>query len=272
MNNTALRVISALCILGALFIFSLFGPKGVAIFLGAVGLLIVDEFTSNMLGHKRKSPTYLIAMCSFGIGYSYFNFINQAPALFNFCTLIAMIINLSLLLYIFCESMEKRKTINFIKRYSFLCGVFFLFPLVSISSLLQSGSWQAWMIFLLFLNFSVDTGAWFFGRRFGRNKLWPSISPKKTIEGAMGGSIFAVLVATIVSMAFFGRISFLIILSFFLISALAQLGDLIESKFKRQLGIKDSSNLIPGHGGVYDRIDSLVFVGPFFVFMMRNLY
>ena len=125
---------------------------------------------------------------------------------------------------------------------------------------------------LLAFNFSVDTGAWFFGRRFGNKKLWPSISPKKTINGAIGGSTLSVIVAGSISYFALGRLSFGIILAFLLLSCIAQLGDLIESKLKRQAGIKDSSNLIPGHGGIYDRVDSLIFVAPFYVVVLKLFY
>jgi len=118
------------------------------------------------------------------------------------------------------------------------------------------------------LTWATDTGAYFFGRTFGRHKLIPSVSPAKTVEGAVGGVIVAVLFAWLyvsfvlkplaqLSMLPLGLTVFAI-----LISIVAQTGDLAESLFKRDAGVKDSSKLLPGHGGILDRFDSLLFVLP----------
>ena len=124
---------------------------------------------------------------------------------------------------------------------------------------------------IVVLNFSVDTGAWFFGKNFGKKKLWPSVSPKKTVEGFVGGVITSVVLSGVFWAITFNHVSFQLLMSFLIIACCAQLGDLIQSKMKRQFNIKDSSNLIPGHGGMYDRVDSLLFVAPLFLFVIRNL-
>ena len=118
------------------------------------------------------------------------------------------------------------------------------------------------------LTWATDTGAYTFGRIFGKHRLIPAVSPKKTVEGAIGGIATAVLVAWLyvqfllgpyaqLSMLPAGIVSFAIA-----ISVVAQLGDLAESLFKRDVGVKDSSRLLPGHGGILDRFDSLMFVLP----------
>lgn len=110
----------------------------------------------------------------------------------------------------------------------------------------------------------TDTAAYFTGLNFGRHKLAPNISPNKTIEGAVGGLIGSVLLLSLAGL--WPPFNFLdlknrIILGI-LVGIAAQLGDLVESAFKRDAQIKDSGNLIPGHGGVLDRFDSLLFVLP----------
>lgn len=109
-----------------------------------------------------------------------------------------------------------------------------------------------------------DTAAYFGGARFGKHKLFERVSPKKTWEGAVFGFVFAVLtmvVARIVVLEYL-RLQDAIVIGA-MVGLFGQLGDLIESRFKRDAGVKDSSAIIPGHGGVFDRFDSLVFVAPF---------
>ena len=109
-----------------------------------------------------------------------------------------------------------------------------------------------------------DTAAMQIGRIFGKSKLAPTVSPNKTVEGFFGGLAGAVVISTIL---YFWKFSFMNISDMFVIamgcSIFGQLGDLVESMWKRSLGIKDSSGIIPGHGGVLDRFDSLLFAAPF---------
>lgn len=121
-----------------------------------------------------------------------------------------------------------------------------------------------WIFFALFTTFASDTAAFFAGRTLGSHLLAPHISPGKTWEGAMGGILGAILVSlffilpTPLSLQLnWGQA----ILLGLLVSIFGQLGDLVESLFKRNIGVKDSSQLIPGHGGFLDRIDSVIFAG-----------
>lgn len=124
------------------------------------------------------------------------------------------------------------------------------------------------LVLPLLLTWGTDIGAYFVGRAFGKRKLIPAVSPGKTIAGAWGGLLASVIISwlyvryvlrptTHLSMSDASVIAFGII-----VSVAAQLGDLVESLLKREAGVKDSSHLIPGHGGVLDRIDSLLFVLP----------
>jgi phosphatidate cytidylyltransferase len=117
-----------------------------------------------------------------------------------------------------------------------------------------------WVLFTVFVAMASDSGAYFAGRAFGRHPLAPSISPSKTIEGAVGGVAGAMLNAALCQWVFFrllgGREA---VTLGAMISLLAQLGDLSESALKRAFGAKDSGWIIPGHGGILDRLDSLLF-------------
>jgi phosphatidate cytidylyltransferase len=124
------------------------------------------------------------------------------------------------------------------------------------------------LLFPLLITWVTDTGAYFVGRAFGRRKLLSSVSPGKTLEGAIGGLLAAMLLAwaydryvmrPVAHLAFYPGAA---ILFGALVSIAGQIGDLAESLLKREAGVKDSSRIIPGHGGVLDRVDSLLFTIP----------
>jgi phosphatidate cytidylyltransferase len=120
----------------------------------------------------------------------------------------------------------------------------------------------------LLLTWGTDTGAMLFGKAFGVRKLMPTVSPKKTVVGAVAGAAVSVALSALYvryALAPYARLTMPLAASLafgFLVSVAGQVGDLVESMLKRQAGIKDSSALIPGHGGALDRVDSLLFTLP----------
>ncbi|THV59123.1 phosphatidate cytidylyltransferase [Flagellimonas alvinocaridis] len=116
-----------------------------------------------------------------------------------------------------------------------------------------------------------DTFAYLVGRALGRTKLFPSVSPKKTIEGSIGGLIFALVAAYILS--FYETkltiVQWMVLATVIVVAG--SIGDLLESKFKRVAGVKDSGAILPGHGGIWDRLDSLVFAAPF-AYLILNIF
>ncbi|MGF1684279.1 phosphatidate cytidylyltransferase [Photobacterium minamisatsumaniensis] len=125
------------------------------------------------------------------------------------------------------------------------------------------------VMLVCFLVWAADTGAYFSGKRFGKHKMAPAVSPNKTIEGLAGGALLAVLVtwsgAALMDIPFVNLGSLLFIAIITVIASV--LGDLVESMFKRVSGIKDSGNILPGHGGILDRIDSLTAALPVFALL-----
>ena len=121
------------------------------------------------------------------------------------------------------------------------------------------------LMYLLLLIWTADSGAYFAGRDFGRHKLAPVISPGKSIEGVVGGLLFCTLLAYFAAGYFLieDRVAF--ILLSLVVTFISVYGDLFESLMKRRANVKDSGNILPGHGGVLDRIDSLIAAGPSFV-------
>lgn len=124
-----------------------------------------------------------------------------------------------------------------------------------------------WFIMAVFISVWIcDTFAYFAGVNFGRHKLFERVSPKKSIEGGLAGLVGALLTFIIMRAAGLIEIPLsLAIISGFIVGILGQTGDLVESWFKRDAGVKDSSAILPGHGGFLDRFDSLIFISPAFV-------
>nr|WP_263327986.1 phosphatidate cytidylyltransferase [Neobacillus sp. Marseille-Q6967] len=120
-----------------------------------------------------------------------------------------------------------------------------------------------YIFYSLFMIWATDSGAYFIGKAMGKRKLWPEISPNKTVEGSIGGVISAVIVAILFALfsdingTVLSLIAVTIVLSIF-----GQIGDLVQSAFKRHFNVKDSGNILPGHGGILDRFDSLLFILP----------
>ncbi len=144
----------------------------------------------------------------------------------------------------------------------------FIYPLRYHDYAVGAGAGTALVMFPIFAVWGTDTGAYTFGRLFGKRKLMPSVSPGKTIAGAIGGLFVAIVVCWLYAKAILEPVGHLtlspigVVLFAVVVSVAAQTGDLLESLLKRDAGVKDSSALVPGHGGLLDRIDSQLFALP----------
>ncbi len=146
-----------------------------------------------------------------------------------------------------------------------VCGVVYVpLSLATLVLLYRSGdNGAAWVFLVLAVAFAGDTAAFYVGRRWGRRKLCPNVSPGKTVAGALGGVGGSVAAGAVVKMLGLPGVPWPETLFFCAAAAaLGQLGDLFESILKRTSGVKDSGRLLPGHGGILDRIDALLFVAP----------
>jgi phosphatidate cytidylyltransferase len=142
--------------------------------------------------------------------------------------------------------------------------------LATVVSLRELSDGIGWVVLLLAATWLNDTGAYFAGRAFGRNKLYPRISPNKTVEGAVGGLIASVAGALGAKIWGLPSVPWWVACLIGLGAGIfGPLGDLSESMLKRAFGAKDSSGLLPGHGGVLDRIDALLFTAPFVLLCAR---
>lgn len=149
----------------------------------------------------------------------------------------------------------------------FYVGVLIDFIILTMDNF-DMGKIYVWLIFII--AFATDTCAYFVGYAFGKHKLIPKVSPKKTIEGSIGGILGSTLICLAFGYYFNIDLKVIVILGF-LGSIVAQVGDLFASSVKRYVGIKDYGKLIPGHGGILDRFDSVILVAPF-VYSIINLF
>lgn len=255
------RVIAAAVLLPLLLIVVLVLPKiFTAILFGAMAALAAYEllYSTSLVRHPRLIAyamvmAFLTALwCSFGSEY--------AIALLGILVYCAVL---------FGEMMLSHVKIPFEKvAYCLAAGLLIPFLLTSIVRIHAVRTTGRYFIMIPFvLAFLSDTGAYFAGRAFGQHKLAPVISPNKTVEGVIGGVLGAmlgmVLYTLILNVAFRFRVNYLLALLYGILGSLgAVFGDLCFSVIKRQTGIKDYGNLIPGHGGILDRFDSMMIVGP----------
>ncbi|UCE42949.1 MAG: phosphatidate cytidylyltransferase [Candidatus Aminicenantes bacterium] len=129
-----------------------------------------------------------------------------------------------------------------------------------------------WIYFLLAVIFVGDTGSYIIGKPFGRHKLAPLASPHKTWEGSVAGVVFACLAGILARQIFLPEVLLWKAAVFaFIVHVAAQFSDPLESLFKRAVGVKDSSNILPGHGGFFDRIDSMILAAPFYYYMLKYI-
>jgi phosphatidate cytidylyltransferase len=155
-------------------------------------------------------------------------------------------------------------------KYVYLIG-YVVLPIIILTKipLLQNVFEPKIIIGIFILIWTNDTFAYIVGKSIGKNKLFESISPKKTIEGFVGGIVFAIIAGILIAKFYLQMPIYFWVIIALLISIFGSIGDLVESKFKRIAGVKDSGNIMPGHGGVLDRLDSVIFVAPFLYLFLQ---
>jgi phosphatidate cytidylyltransferase len=244
------------------------GRSAILILFGIIGLFLIDEIITNFYTQDRTSKRYILAQTIFVFGYYFFNFYQVSDSSFSFVILAGLAYSFLYAGYLFLVYKKSETILSIFKAMSWGAGIYALATLGSLSYVIHQGNWRFLLIGLFLLNSMVDTAAYFTGRKFGKRKLWEAVSPKKTIEGLLGGIFFSVLFTSLFWNYFVASVTPFTVFFFAFLAVCSQIGDLAQSKLKRQFEIKDSSTLIPGHGGVYDRVDSLLFVAPLFAFYL----
>ncbi len=259
------RIITAFCLLAALGVGLLLLPYNVfLLFFSAVFLLAAGEW-ANMSGlSQRWQQGVYAAVMACMMGILFFLGAHHAGILLN------IILILSLLGWLFALRVVCRYPTKKISNNIFvllLLGVWLLIPAwLGVLHLqpLVAHSGMLWLVIAVIA--AADIGAYFSGRRFGRRKLAAQVSPNKTWEGFWGGTlanaVFALVLALVMQCNLLQTLE--LIAAMVLVSCASVLGDLFESMMKRERGIKDSSHLLPGHGGVLDRLDGWTAAVPVF--------
>lgn len=273
MSNTQKRVISAIVMMAIVSLCFYFGKTSTLIFLLIASIIVIDEIYVNFLKKRRFNLNYFISQVALVGPFIFLNFLETTIGFKTIIFNAGIVLNVLLMHYLFFQKMDTKSVKRITKMFPFSGGIFVSIYSLSFSTIFFYENWRGLIFVIMLISFGMDTGAWFFGKNFGKNKLWPAVSPNKTIEGFLGGTFVATLLSSLLWFYIHNnQISWLICLVFAIVAMLSQVGDLIQSKLKRQFEIKDSSALIPGHGGVYDRVDSLFFVAPFFASLLQYYY
>ncbi len=226
-----------------------------------IGVFCIDEFMRmlRIKGIRGSKGIAIISMVLFLLSSFYENIqYTDAVSFLLLSTLIWMVLK---------NNMEDR----LVGAASTVLAALYVGWLLSYVILLRNmsqGNIWVWLLFIFI--WSADTGAYFMGKRFGKKPFFRSLSPSKTLEGFIGAVVFPALAGGIAS-RFLTLYPLPLISIGAIVGVSSQIGDLVESAFKRSAGVKDSGNLIPGHGGFLDRFDSLLFVAPIFYYCVSLL-
>ena len=259
------RVITSLWFAPLLVVVVWFGEeRGFTVLMAVFGILAALEF------YRMAARAKLLPFTCFGLVWTAFFILGRNSELLSFLTpyfttglLMPLLLTSAVVIPLIGLLVRRQKEGAFNSWVWTVAGILYVGWLLGhLVALRGLDDGRNWVFFILFVTWASDTFAFFVGRKFGRHKLAPNISPGKTWEGAAGG----VGAAVIMSILFFAPTHFRLPLASWqiiplavLVSIFGQLGDLVESLLKRNMGVKDSGSLMPGHGGVLDRIDSLVF-------------
>jgi len=255
------RVLSSIVFIPILIAAIWFGSPWFTILVGIAALLGLIEFfrIADQLRLQSLTVVSFFWTIFFIIGAQFSTYLEDQDLSILPLALALSAIFVSIFIMIISRSLQRY---NLILWSWSLIGIFYMGFLLGHWIQLMNEFGRDWVLLALFSTFAVDTTAYFVGRAWGKRKMAPSISPGKTWEGAIGGFIGGIAASLLLSLLPEIDITYWkVVVLGGLISIFAQLGDLTESKLKRTAGVKEAGSIIPGHGGILDRLDSIVFVG-----------
>ncbi len=262
------RTPTAIALLGILFVVIQYAPNWIFFLIGQAYIVAVLLEFYNLADRKRLLPQRAL-----GIGLAilvsltfYFRSIPLEAALFGGLLVSAFYFVLTF------NTLEKLPYFPGSFAITVIGMLYVSFPLCFLYRIrLEAGPFTLYFLFAVI--FLGDSGAYFIGKPFGRKKMTPVASPNKTWEGSAGGILFALAGAVLARTLLLPAVPlWKAALTGVVVHAAAQVSDPLESLFKRAVGVKDSSNVLPGHGGFLDRIDSLILAGPLFYFILMYFW
>lgn len=261
-NNTSTRIIVSFTFIPLVLAACYFGGIFFLLFVSIIGLVSFYEF-AKMAEKKDAVPNIifgLLSVCALLLN-AYFHYI-------SYYVIFLVVTSLLVFFELFHNkgsAINNTSTTLFGILYTglFSCSLVEIRELYSFSHLLYEQG--GYIIISLFITiWACDSAAFFLGTAFGKHKLFPRVSPNKSWEGAIAGFVFSIITMAALKFLFIDFLNwFDIIILGIIVGTIGQLGDLIESLIKRDAGVKDSSTLLPGHGGIFDRFDSLLYTAPF---------
>lgn len=264
MTTTVTRALSGAVYVLLLVGATLYSPYSFLLLFGLLLLFSVGEFC-KLVGLKPVFPLLLATL-----GYILFNLDNTVKTNEILLLIAALLVSIRSLVFLF---EKKNRFLDQQAKYVFLIG-YLIIPIIIFTKIpFISNSYHPEIIIaILILIWTNDTFAYLVGITMGKTKLFERISPKKTIEGFSGGLVFAMIAGVLLAQFYLQESIIRWIIIALLVTTFGTLGDLIESKFKRLAGVKDSGNIMPGHGGFLDRLDSIIFVAPFVYLFYQIIY
>ncbi|RZJ52969.1 MAG: phosphatidate cytidylyltransferase [Flavobacterium sp.] len=293
MNETLKRTISGAVYIALLLTSILFSTESFIILFGIFLIITIYEFSNLVNLNKIFSILFGTLLYTVIVLVSHYNkqttaYLNDLfksdfdlstniPELNMVLLAVTIVIAIKCILFLFYDSVQK---ISISSKYLYLLGYITLPFIFIIKISFGTNNYNPKIIIGLFvLIWTNDTFAYLVGKSIGKHKLFERVSPKKTIEGFLGGVVFAALAGFLISKFYiqpkpaFSNMSILIwTIIAVIVSIFGTIGDLIESKFKRIAGVKDSGSIMPGHGGILDRLDSVIFVAPIIFLFYQILY
>ncbi len=267
MNETLKRAISGAVYIVLLLASILYSTESFFILFGLFLLIAAYEFSSLVQINKIAS-LFISVIAYSSITYLLFNKIHLSKNFDITLSIATLFISIKCIYFLF---ENKKGKLDSISKYIYLFG-YIILPFLIIAKIPfgLKGYNPKIIIGIFILIWTNDTFAYIVGKSIGRHKLFERISPKKTIEGFVGGVVFAMIAGYLISKFYikaspkFSDQSIIIWTTIALIvGVFGTIGDLVESKFKRIAGVKDSGKIMPGHGGILDRLDSVIFVAPY---------
>jgi phosphatidate cytidylyltransferase len=293
MNETLKRTISGAVYIALLLTSILFSTESFILLFGIFLIITIYEFSNIVNLNKVFSILFGTLLYSIVILISHYN--KQTAAYLNHTfqsnisletniqqldlvlLAITLVVSIKCIIFLFYDSVQK---VSISSKYLYLLGYITLPFIFIVKISFGTNDYNPKIILGLFvLIWTNDTFAYLVGKSMGKHKLFERVSPKKTIEGFVGGMIFAAFAGFLISKfyiqpnpAFSSKSILIWTIIALIVSIFGTIGDLIESKFKRIAGVKDSGSIMPGHGGILDRLDSVIFVAPIIFLFYQILY